>query len=414
MKVEIISIGDELLIGQVVNTNASWMGAELTEIGLDVVQITATSDRGEDIKTAMHEAAERADVVLMTGGLGPTNDDITKEVLCEYFNTKLTFHQPTYDKIEAMFKKRGYVFTERNQQQALLPESCKILSNSIGTAPGMWFENNGSVLVSMPGVPFEMKAIMKEEVIPGLKALNGSDAIFHHTVITHGVGESWLAEKIENWETALPENVKLAYLPRPGMVRLRITASGKSRETLKETVMNEVAKLEAIIPELIIGSNSDTMESVVKDMLIAQKKTMAVAESCTGGYISHLMTSMAGVSQCFNGGVVAYENAVKQHILGVGEHDLIMYGAVSESVVKQMAKGVREKTGSDYGVATSGIAGPDGGTEEKPVGTVWIAVADENNAYAKKFFFGGNRERVIKQSAMKALNELRKRLVLSK
>jgi len=414
MKVEIISIGDELLIGQVVNTNAAWMGEQLTDAGIEVIRITAVSDRAEDIKDAMHLASQHADAVLITGGLGPTNDDITKTVLCEYFDTVLENHVPTYLHIEAMFAKRGYKFTERNRQQSMLPKGCTILPNSVGTAPGMLFERGDTIFISMPGVPMEMKAIMSEEAIPFLKRKNNGSAIFRHTVITHGVGESWLAERIAGWEESLPENVKLAYLPRPGMVRLRITATGNDVQMLKDQVMGFTAELHKIIPELIIGYNEDTMESVVMQLLLEQNKTLSVAESCTGGYIAQLMTAMAGVSAVFKGGVVAYENSVKQNLLGVSAKALEAHGAVSREVVIEMARGIMESTGSDMAVATSGIAGPSGGTKEKPVGTVWIAIANGDAVRAEKFFFGGNRERVIKQSALKALNMVREELIISK
>ncbi len=413
MKVEIISIGDELLIGQVVNTNASWMGAELTEKGFDVVRVSTISDNEKDIIDALHQASDRTDVILITGGLGPTNDDITKTVLCDYFDTNLKLHEPTFNRIKALFAQRGYNFSDINQQQALLPQNCVVLTNTMGTAPGMWFESEDTIYVSMPGVPYEMQAVMTEEVIPRLLKKSNSQAIFHHTVITHGVGESWLAEKIAPWEESLPENIKLAYLPHPGIVRLRLTAFGPDYSLLQKQVMDEMSKLELIIPDLIVGANEDTLESIVMELLLQQNKSLCVAESCTGGYISHILTSLAGVSQCFKGGVVAYDNMLKEGFLGVENQDLAEHGAVSKEVVTQMVRGIMNSTNSDYGIATSGITGPGGGTDEKPVGTVWIAVADTNAVVTEKFFFGGSRDRVIKQSAMKALYQLRKLLIIN-
>ncbi len=411
MKAEIISIGDELLIGQVINTNAAWMGERLTEAGVEVDRVVTISDDRDAIVAAIENTTDSADVVIMTGGLGPTNDDITKKVLADYFDSEMIEHTPTLEHIREMFKRRGYPFTPSNRQQAMLPAKCTILPNSVGTAPGMWFQKNHVVFVSLPGVPQEMKALMQEQVVPRLTKLNGGSAIVTHTIITHGVGESWLADRIKEWEDNLPPNMKLAYLPRPGMVRLRITAFGSDSASLRTAVEAQARKLHDVIPELIIGKGNDTMESVVKGLLINQRKTLAAAESCTGGNISHLMTMMPGVSACFKGGVVAYENAVKQHVLDVDGNDLEQYGAVSEQVVKQMAAGVRTVTGADFGIATSGIAGPDGGTEAKPVGTVWIALADDDTVIAEKFFFGGSRERVIRQASAAALNMLRKRLI---
>ncbi|PID94294.1 MAG: damage-inducible protein CinA [Bacteroidetes bacterium] len=432
MKCEIIAIGDELLIGQVVNTNAAWMGAELTEIGCEVVRVLAVADRVEAIKNALRDAVQRVDVVLMTGGLGPTNDDITKGVLCDFFHTTLKWHQPTYDDIQALWGNRrsskagacgesrdvrqeqAASFANLNRAQAMLPECCTPLPNRLGTAPGMWFQEGGTIVVSMPGVPFEMKAIMRESVLPKLKVSTGDQVLFHHTVITHGLPESFLAERIKDWELALPPSLKLAYLPRPGMVRLRLSAAGTHRAALEAQVMAQVHKLEALIPELIIGFNQDTMETLVKRLLVQQGKSVAFAESCTGGYLTHLMTSLPGASQCVYGSVVAYSDHLKEKLLGVSSQDLAAHGAVSEPVVSRMAQGVREITGSDYGVATSGIAGPDGGTDEKPVGTVWIAIADAHKTYVFPNLFSGNREKVMIQSSVKALNELRKLLLKKK
>ena len=407
MNAEIISIGDELLIGQVVNTNASWMAAELSAAGIAVIQVTTTSDNGEDISAAIAGAESRADVVLLTGGLGPTRDDITKSVLCNYFHCDLVFSEKVYKHITALFNARGFSLTEVNKQQAFVPERCTVLPNTNGTAPGMWFESGKTIFVSMPGVPFEMKGIMTDHVIPLLTKKNGDIAIIHRTIITHGVGESWLADKIQSWELSLPKDFKLAYLPQPGMVRLRISATGSDRKILEEGVSNEVEKLKLLIPELIVGYGTDTLESVVTTKLIEAGKTVCTAESCTGGTIAQLFTSVPGVSACFTGSVVAYSNNVKQNVLGVNANTLAMYGAVSEAVVIEMAEGARQLMNTDYAIATSGIAGPQGGTEEKPVGTIWIAIATPYKTTATKFLFGDNRERNIKRAAAAALNLLR-------
>lgn len=407
MNAEIISIGDELLIGQVVNTNASWMATELSAAGVAVIQITTTSDNGEEIAAAIANAEARADVVLLTGGLGPTRDDITKSVLCNYFHCDLVFNQSVYDHIKALFNLRGFSLTEVNKQQAFVPEKCSVLPNDNGTAPGMWFESSKAIFVSMPGVPFEMKGIMTDHVIPLLKKRNGDITIIHRTIITHGVGESWLADKIQAWELNLPKGYKLAYLPKPGMVRLRISASGTDAESLEKGVSVEVEKLKLLIPELIVGYGTDTLESVLTAKLIESGKTVSTAESCTGGMIAQMFTSVPGVSACFLGAVVAYSNDVKHHVLNVKSETLETFGAVSEEVVIQMAEGVKQLMNTDYAIATSGIAGPQGGTEEKPVGTVWVAVATPHKTIATKFLFGDNRERNIKKSASAALNLLR-------
>ncbi|HPE86462.1 MAG: competence/damage-inducible protein A [Candidatus Cloacimonetes bacterium] len=411
MNVEIISIGDELLIGQVVNTNAAWMGAELSAAGMTVSRVTTVSDSYDAIFSALGFALQHADVVLLTGGLGPTNDDITKDVLCRFFNTELVLHQETLNHIRELFSRRKFVLTESNLQQAMVPASCTVIPNMHGTAPAMWFEHHGVIVVSMPGVPYEMKGLMTDFILPALIPKNAGAAIVHKTIVTHGVGESWLADKIFHWESTLPPHIKLAYLPRPGMVRLRLSAFGNDSCRLQEEVSDYSKTLHTIIPDCIIGYDNDTMESVVTDLLIQNYLTVSVAESCTGGYIAALLTALPGVSECFLGGVVAYKNEVKCALLNVNPDTIDMQGAVSEAVVIQMAEGVRNRTGSDFAIATSGIAGPGGGTDAKPVGTVWIAVAGKNGVTAKSFFFGGNRERIIIQSAAAALNYLRIKLI---
>ncbi len=404
---EIISIGDELLIGQVVNTNASWMAAELNKNGIKVIQISSVSDDGMHIRKALDEAFQRAQIVLMTGGLGPTKDDITKHVLADYFKSGMVFHQPTFEHIQALFGIRNYPLTDVNRLQAEIPEKCIPLKNLHGTAPGMWFEHDGKVAVSMPGVPFEMKTLMTEEVIPRLKEKFQLGHIYHKTIMTHGMGESALAARIESWESALPATMKLAYLPQPGIVRLRLSVSGERGEELKEAVHHQCRQLAQLIPELIFGYDDILMEEVVGNYLKTNGKTLSAAESCTGGYLSHLVTAIPGSSAYFNGSVVSYSNAAKHQLLGVPVEVIEQFGAVSQQVVELMATGARQRFSTDYAMAVSGIAGPDGGTPEKPVGTVWIALATPEGVQSQLFHFSEHRGRNIRRSALAALNMLR-------
>lgn len=411
MKAEIVTIGDELLIGQVVDTNSAWMAEQLTLVGILVHQITSISDDREHILKTLKDASQRANLVLITGGLGPTKDDITKLTLCEYFDTELVFHEPSFERVKKLFKQRGFKVSELNRQQAEVPANCTPLENLNGTAPGMWFEKNGVIYVSMPGVPFEMKPMITNEVLPRLAKKLNSTFIEHLTVLTQGIGESMLAKIIEDWEDNLPENVKLAYLPQPGIVRLRMTAVGPQKEQLKDTLQQLKEKLRDIIPDLIFGYNTDTLESVTGKLLKEKNRTVSTAESCTGGYIAHLITSIPGSSDYFKGSIVSYANEVKTGELGVSTDNLEKFGAVSEAVVKEMATGARHKLHTDYAMAVSGIAGPDGGTEEKPVGTTWIALATPDKVMAKKFLFGEHRGRNIRKSALAALNMLRMELL---
>jgi len=411
MNSEIISIGDELLIGQVVNTNASWMAAELNKWGIDVVQITAISDNPDAITSALDAAAQRAELILITGGLGPTKDDITKKVLAEYFNSKIVFHEPTFEHIAKLFSARNYPLTEVNRQQAEIPDNCIPLPNVNGTAPGMWFEKDGKVFVSMPGVPFEMKTLLTEQVLPKISQKGRSGFIFHKTIMTLGMGESMLAEKISDWEDSLPQHIKLAYLPQPGMVRLRLSGKGSDKEKLEAEIEALSNKLQQIIPDLIYGFNDISLEETIGILLTKHGKTLSTAESCTGGYIAHLLTSIAGSSNYFTGSIVSYSNEVKINQLGVNESDLGNYGAVSRQVVEQMAIGVRERLKTDFSLSVSGIAGPDGGTAEKPVGTVWIGLASEKGVKSQLFHFSEHRGRNIRRSALAALNMLREELV---
>ncbi len=410
MKAEIVTIGDELLIGQVIDTNSAWIAEQLNLAGIKVHQITSISDNREHIITTLKEASTRANLILITGGLGPTKDDITKQTLCEYFDTHLVFHQPSFYNVAKLFKLRGFPVTSLNRKQAEVPAICTPLKNMNGTAPGMWFEKDGVIYVSMPGVPFEMKALITNEVLPRLAKKLNSTFIVHKTILTQGVGESFLAKTIENWEDHLPEYFKLAYLPQPGIVRLRITAVGADKEVLKVELNQQIDKLKIIIPDLIFGYDDDTLEAVVGKLLILGRKSLSTAESCTGGYIAHLITSISGSSAYYLGSVVSYANEVKIKELHVDTDDIEKHGAVSEVVVKQMAAGANKKFGTDYALAVSGIAGPDGGIDEKPVGTTWIALATPEAIVAKKFLFGEHRGRNIRKAALAALNMLRMEL----
>lgn len=411
MKAEIITIGDELLIGQVINTNSTFIAQQLNLIGIAVIQITAVADDHEQIIKALNGASERADIVISTGGLGPTRDDITKLALCDYFKSHLVLHQPSLDNILQIFHSRGYPITLLNQKQAEIPAGCIPFINKNGTAPGMYFKQNGIHYFSLPGVPFEMKDLIINDVIPLLKPLS-SKIILHKTVLTHGVGESFLAEKINDWEMALPDYFKLAYLPQPGIVRLRLSVTGNSREILQNELNEQLFLLFSIIGDYIYGEDDESLELVVGRMLNEHHLTLSTAESCTGGYLAHLITSIAGSSSYFNGSVVSYSNDVKVNVLGVKRQTLDQLGAVSEQTVFEMAEGVKRITNSDCTIAVSGIAGPDGGTFEKPVGTVWIAVHTPNTGtVAKRFLFGDDRERNIRRSALAALDMLRKQLI---
>lgn len=411
-KVEIINIGDELLIGQVINTNASWMGSILSEHGFEVVKITVVSDEGSQIEDSISSAMETSDIVLLSGGLGPTKDDITKKVLAEYFNSEMYFNEEAFQNNENLFKSRGFKITGVNRDQANLPKKAKAIPNKNGTAYGMWFDKDEKVIVSMPGVPFEMKTMMENEVIPRLEEQFKPEKYFQKTIMTTGVGESFLAGLIEEVEDNLPEHIKLAYLPRPGLVRLRLSARGVDERQIQEDIKAEVDKIISILGDKIVfGYDDISLEAALAQLLVEQKKTISTAESCTGGHIAHLMTSLAGSSQYFHGSVVSYSNEAKNEVLGVKADDIEKYGAVSESVVRQMAEGARKKLNTDYSMATSGIAGPDGGSDEKPVGYTWIAVSGPNATISKVHQFGEHRGRNIMRASLTALNMLREMIL---
>jgi len=410
MIAEIITIGDELLIGQVIDTNSAWMAEQLNLIGIKVSRITSISDTREQIISTLHESAQRAQVILMSGGLGPTRDDITKHTLGEYFGAGMVFNAEAFENIERIFKNRGYNMTQLNRAQAEVPENCIALRNVNGTAPGMWFSENGVIYVSMPGVPFEMKEIMLSEVLPRLAPLS-SQTIVHRTILTTGVGESFLASQIEAWENNLPEFIKLAYLPQPGIVRLRLTARGNNRDALQAAVNEKAKALYSLIPSYIFGEGNDTLEQVIGSLLLKHHYTLATAESCTGGSIARMITGIPGSSAYFKGSVVAYSNEIKEYILGVSEKTLNRYGAVSAETVFEMAAGIIRQFNVNCAIAVSGIAGPDGGTEEKPVGTTWICVLTPTGAETRKFTFGEHRGRNIHRASLAALDMLRKQLL---
>lgn len=411
MQAEIITIGDELLIGQVVDTNSAWLGSTLGNDGIKVIQITSVQDNAAQIVQAVNDALSRADIVLMTGGLGPTKDDITKKTLAEMFGMKLVRNEQVYEMVGKQLALRGIAFTELNQGQALVPDGCTVLPNRNGTAPGMWFERDGKVLISMPGVPFEMKALVKDEVLPRLRKHFALDANVHRTIITFGLAESILADTIASWEEALPPYLHLAYLPSALCIRLRLSAYEIDRQKAEQEIENQIEKLSKVIPHYIIGSEDDSLESVTGTLLKTRGETLATAESCTGGNIAHRFTAMPGASEYFKGGVVAYSNEVKMALLGVDPESLNRYGAVSQSVAEQMAEGVRRATGATYGISTTGIAGPTGGTPEKPVGTVWMAVATPNGVFSRRMVFGSVRSQNIERASSNCINLLRLQLL---
>jgi nicotinamide-nucleotide amidase len=411
MKAAIITIGDELLIGQTVDTNSAWMGAELSKSGFDIFRITSIHDRKPDIIYALEESAKEADVVLITGGLGPTSDDITKQTLAEYFNTRLVMNPEVLQMIQEMMYRRNFAMNENNRRQAEVPESCRVLKNGAGTAPGMWFEKDGTIFISMPGVPNEMKYIMNEHVLPDLNKRFISQVIIHRNIMTYGTFEARLAEILTNFESGLPSNIKLAYLPSSGVIKLRLTATGKEYKQLEEIVNRQVQILYNTIPELIYAENEESLEMVIGSLLTSKKRSLCTAESCTGGEIAHLITSVPGSSNYYKGSVIAYDNLVKKELLGVNEESIIKYGAVSEEVIREMAAGARARFNTDFAVATSGIAGPAGGTDLKPVGTFWMAVASENEIVAEKRVFGNDRITNIKRFSLAALNLLRLQII---
>ena len=411
MNLELITIGNELLSGKTVNTNSAWIAEEFNLLGLPVRRITSVSDSRTDILSILKESDQRSDIVIMTGGLGPTSDDVTKPVLCEFFNTKLVFREDIFEHIQSLLAKKGSRVNEFNRRQAEIPESAVTIDNELGTAPGLWFEKNGKIFISLPGVPFEMKALISGRVIPKLKELFSFPVIYYKTVITQGSYEALLAEKLKDFEEGIPENISLAYLPSPGIIRLRLGTYGGIREDLEKEIEKQVAKLWGIIPEYIVGYDDDTLEMIIGNMLKKRKQSLAVAESCTGGSIASLITGVPGSSEYFKGGIVAYSNEIKRDQLAIEPSIIEKYGAVSNRVVEDMAINTRLLFNTDYSIAVSGIAGPSGGSEEKPVGTTWIAVSCKNATRSCEFRFGDNRQRNIQRASVTALNILRKLII---
>ncbi len=405
--VEIITIGDELLIGQVVDTNSAWMGRELNLAGFKVCRITSVSDKKEEIEDALKQAVQRSKIILITGGLGPTRDDITKQTLCDFFGTRLVFNEEVYRNIERFLKGRVSSINELNRQQAMVPEKCTVIRNRMGTAPIMWFDHHKSVVVSMPGVPVEMKLAMEKDIIPKLKVRFKPGNILHKVVLVYNQPEAVLAEILEEWENNLPPEIKLAYLPAPGRIRLRLSSQGSDVSDLELKTQKAIEQLYPLIGDNIYGEADLPAAEIFARFFRKTGKTLSLAESCSGGYLAHLVTSVAGSSGYFLGGVVTYSNTMKERILGVEPRLIGNYGAVSREVVEQMVRGAKQTTGSDYAIATSGIAGPGGGTEQKPVGTVWIAWAGPaNNVVSRVFQFGKDRQRNIIRTSEAALIEL--------
>lgn len=406
----LINIGDELLIGQVVNTNAAFIGQQMTAAGFELTDVITIGDDGPAIREAVERAMSKTDVVLMTGGLGPTKDDITKKVICDIFQCELVIDEATLKQVTEMFAARGMELTETNRQQAAVPEGCVVLTNTLGTAPGLWLEKDGKVLISLPGVPFEMEKLIKDEVLPRLKAGKfRSSSLLYKVVQCTNITESGLSDMLEEYEKQLPEGFKLAYLPKPGIIRLRLTAEGNDIEQMQTTLDQQFDLLKQQVAEYAFTDEDIELEEVVGRLLVKAGKTMATAESCTGGYIAHLITSVPGSSRYFQGSLVSYSNDIKRDLLNVREDNLKRRGAVSEPVVSDMALNAMGLFDVDYTIATSGIAGPDGGTPEKPVGTVWIAVATPVRLATKEFRFGSRmgRKQIIERAARAALNMLR-------
>lgn len=412
MQAELLTIGDEILIGQIINTNAVWMAKELNYIGVSIKQITSVSDNKNHIIEALDAALNRADVVLITGGLGPTKDDITKTTLSEYFNVGLKKEERVIDFIKENFIKRGIQYLPVHEQQAMILENSEILFNHNGTAPGMWIEHNGKIIICMPGVPFEMRGIMSKYVLPKLKTQFQLPVIIHKTLVTIGLPESTLADMIAEVEDSMPNHIKLAYLPNFGLVRLRLSGIGKDKNILQSSMEDYASQILEIIPKDNIGATEDLKpEEIIGKLLINTKQTLAIAESCTGGYISHLVTTVPGSSEYFIGSLIAYSYKIKINNLGVKAETLEKYGAVSEECVREMVEGIKKNFKTDFAISTTGIAGPGGATADKPVGLVWIAVAGPHGIVTRKIIANGERINVIERTSLVALDMLRREIL---
>lgn len=406
MNVIVISIGDELLIGQTVNTNASWIGQEISKLGGNVIEGLTISDKTQDILFSVDYAIKKSDVVIITGGLGPTKDDITKHTLANYFETELEIHQPTLDKITAYFSMRNRPMLESNIQQAALPKDCLILTNNYGTAAGMWFEKNGKIVISLPGVPYEMKGIMSEEVFPRMKERFQLNSMYHKTILTQGIGESFLAEKLFDWENRVrDEGFGLAYLPSPGIVKLRISSPNGEKD--KDRIEEYLSEVKNSLPEAVFGYENETLPEIIGQLLRENNLKIGTVESCTSGLLANQIVSVSGASDYFEGSLLTYSYKLKEEILGISNTTLLDNGAVSEIVALEMAESGLKKLNVDVCLSTTGIAGPLGGTDDKPVGLVWIGLATKNGVKARKFQFGDNRERNLQMTVLSALNWLR-------
>ena len=408
----IITIGDELLIGQTIDTNSAWMAQELNKLGIWVKRRVAVGDVWDEIWNALDEESRQSKIILITGGLGPTADDITKPLLSKYFGGKMIVNEEALQNVITIFEK--YIkrpMLDVNLKQAEVPDVCTVIQNKRGTAPGMWFEKESKIFISMPGVPNEMKGMMLDFVLPRLPSLFSLPVVVHRTLLTAGIGESYLADRIQSFESALPLHIKLAYLPNFGMVRLRLTATGKNAAQITNEIDQQFATLQSLVQDVMVINEDKTLEEAIGILLLQRGKTAATAESCTGGYVAHLITSIPGSSAYFFGGVISYDNTIKRDVLGVSSDVLDRYGAVSEETVRQMANSVKDLMQTDYAIAISGIMGPGGGTEEKPVGTVWIAVAGLSETVAQKFQTRYDRGRNIEVTAIHALNMLRQSIL---
>ncbi|MFT6880479.1 MAG: nicotinamide-nucleotide amidase [Arcticibacterium sp.] len=407
---EVITIGDEILYGQITDTNSQWISAELDKIGIKTLRKTSIGDHKSEILGILEEAQKRADVLIFTGGLGPTKDDITKKTLAEFFNDSLEINELALSNVIELFQSRGFKITEINRQQAAIPTRSTYLNNAVGTAPGMWFDEKGKIFISMPGVPFEMKYLMEHEVLPRLRKHFKTPFIIHKIIRTVGIGESFLAEMIESWEDALPEHIKLAYLPSMGQVRLRLTGVGNNKEQLASELNSQAEKVYPMIGKGLFSKDNEELEVVIGKMLLERNATLSTAESCTGGFLAHSITANAGSSAYYLGSVISYSNDAKIDLLGVNKDTLASHGAVSEQTVVQMAEGARKALKTTYALSTSGIAGPEGGTDEKPVGTIWMACAGPNRTITKKILSTKTRIVNIQYGSKTALNLLRKML----
>lgn len=414
MNAEILTIGNEILIGQIINTNSVWMAQQLNMVGVSIVHMSSVADDKTSILKAFEDAGKRADIVFITGGLGPTKDDITKKTFCDYFETELVTDENVLKDVTDIFSKRNIVVSDLNKKQAEVPKGCLVIRNKNGTAPGMWMEKNNTIYVSMPGVPYEMQGMLLHDVIPEIKKRFTLPFIYHKTILTQGIGESALAELISDWEDALAQKeIGLAYLPSPGMVRLRLSSKGFNETELTHKIDEEAEKLKPLIEKFIYGyeeygQEQPKLEEILGKLLLEKKLKLGLAESCTGGYISHLITSVSGSSAYYNGCIVPYQNEFKHELLKVDNTVFEKHGAVSKDCVIAMVKETLVKFKADVSIAVSGIAGPTGGTDEKPVGTTWIAVAFGDQIISKQFVFGNNRQRNIQITAVTAMNMLRK------